>query len=287
VLLRAHPQCDFMKNQFFFLLILILSFSAFPWGRVRHETVAFIASENLSPKTAAAINPLLVGQTLEQVSTWADEIKPRRRSTAPWHYINLPVRQSALVSDIPRYFANQGHTNDDNVVRQIELDISLLKSGHGSLQEREYALWFLIHFIGDLHMPLHIADDNDRGGNSKQVRFFSPTSRSNKGHVTNLHSLWDNLIEVKAAEDPSILGSRLNSTISPSRIKKWATGSIEDWSLESYTLAKSAIYPGMNSGADFSILNRSYYSQMRPLIDEQLEKAGIRLAFVLNNIFAP
>lgn len=276
-----------MKSQFFFLLILIFSFSAFPWGRVGHETVAFIASQNLSPKTAAAINPLLVGQTLVQVSTWADEIKPHRRSTAPWHYINLPVCQPILVSDIPRYFANQGHTKDDNVICQIKIDISLLKSGRGSLQEREYALWFLVHFVGDLHMPLHIADDNDRGGNSKQVRFFSPTSRSNKGHVTNLHSLWDNLIEIKAAEDPAVLGNRLNTMLNPSQTKKWSTGSIEDWSLESYTLAKSAIYPDMNPGADFSILKRSYYSQMRPLVDEQLEKAGIRLAFLLNNIFDP
>jgi hypothetical protein len=276
-----------MKNQFVCLLILILSFSAFPWGRVGHQTVAFIASQNISPKTAAAISPLLVGQTLEQVSTWADEIKLRRRSTAPWHYIDLPVRQSVLISAIPRYFANQGHTLDDNIVRQIELDIPLLKSRHGSLQEREYALWFLVHFVGDLQMPLHIADDNDRGGNSKQVRFFSPTSRSNKGHVTNLHSLWDNLIEVKAAEDPLVLGNRLNSTINPSLIKKWSAGSISDWTLESYTLAKSAIYPGMNPGADFSILKRSYYSQMRPLVDEQLEKAGIRLAFILNSIFDP
>ena len=134
-------------------------------------------------------------------------------------------------------------------------------------------------------MPLHCADDNDAGGNDKQVRFFAPNSRG-RGHLDNLHSLWDNLIEVKVAEDSQELASRLIRQINASQRQKWASGSIDDWVFKSYDIAKSRIYPGFPAGPVSAFaLPRNYYAEMRPVVDLQLEKAGVRLARVLEGIY--
>ena len=147
--------------------------------------------------------------------------------------------------------------------------------------------WFLIHFIGDAHMPLHVSDDNDAGGNDKKVRFFAPTSISNKGHVTNLHSLWDNLVEVKAAEDPSELGEELNRKITPAEKQEWEKGSVESWTIETYMVSKTTIYRDLPKKYYGSVIvfPRGYYSKMRPVCDVQIEKAGVRLARVLKEVF--
>lgn len=153
------------------IIILFLSFNIFSWGRVGHETIAHIAQLNLSSATMDKIKPLLAGESLEDISTWADEIKPHNRSTAPWHFIDLPVRQNIMEQDIPAY-----GKGENNVISQIEIDIRELKSSRTPFKKKQEALKFLVHFIGDETMPLHCADDNDKGGNEKRVRFFAPSS---------------------------------------------------------------------------------------------------------------
>jgi hypothetical protein len=266
------------------LLLILLSLPAFPWGKVGHQTIAYIAEQNLDSLTLAKIKPLLSGESIEDVSIWADQYKTNHRNTGPWHYINLPVRQNLSVKDVAR-FETSGKPGA-NLISQINEDIALLKSGKGSFSEKQTALWFLIHFIGDLHMPLHVGEDSDRGGNGKPVRYFSPTSSSNKGHVTNLHSLWDNLVEVKAAEDPAELGAELNRKITDTEKVAWKSGTIEDWAVESYTVSKNTIYVGFSAGATETAvpLAKDYHSKMRPVCDEQIEKAGVRLAYVLEQV---
>jgi hypothetical protein len=266
------------------LFILLFSLPVFPWGRVGHSTVAYIAEKNLSPATLAKIKPYLEGESIEDVAVWADQYKESHRSTGPWHYIDLPTQQLVTVADIPHYCDQDKHPGGD-VVSQIKKDINDLKSPKASFKEKQYALWFLIHFIGDVHMPLHASDDSDAGGNDKKVRFFSPASRSNKGHVTNLHSLWDNLIEIKAAEDPVQFGEELNGEISAPEKQKWESGTIEDWTIESYMVAKNVIYQELPAASgNVIVLPRDYYSRMRPVVEEQIKKAGVRLARVLEEI---
>ena len=266
-------------------IVLLLVAVAFPWGKVGHQTIGYIAQANLSPATMEKLKPLLQGESLADISTWADEIKRKKRFTSAWHYIDLPIRENITESDIPRFYSKHGHT-DGNLVSQVKKEISDLRSGRGSLQDQQEVLKFLVHFIEDAHMPLHCADDNDAGGNDKKVWFFAPNSRSGRGHLDNLHSLWDNLIEVKAAEDPQELASRLIRQINASQRQKWASGSIDDWVFESYGIAKSRIYPGFPAGPVSAFaLPRNYFSEMRPVVDLQLEKAGVRLARVLEEIF--
>jgi len=176
---------------------------------------------------------------------------------------------------------------DNNILGQIHEDIDLLKNQKGSLKEQKQALWFLIHFMGDVHMPLHVGENNDRGGNEIKVRYFSPVSRSNIGHVTNMHSLWDNLIQIKAGEKYIGLCNDLNGNISIQDKNNWNRGSIEDWALDTYLISRNIIYrnlPEKNING-IVVLPRNYYAQNKPILDKQLEKAGIRLAKVLEDIF--
>ena len=273
------------KAPFILGLIFISIQTGHAWGPVGHETVAYIAEDNLSPATKEKISHILgpnVG--LADVANWADEIRRSHSNTAPWHFIDLEVRQKLTEADEPR-FCPQGNC----VVGQIDKDIAVLKSLTDQKKKLE-ALKFLIHFMGDIHQPLHCADDEDKGGNEKIVRYVKPGGRSRKGTKLKLHALWDHLIEVRTKEDPRDLATILESRITPTEKKKWRSGTAADWAWESYSIAKSKIYSefpdGPTSNRTGIPLPRDYYTnEMRHIAEEQLEKAGIRLAFVLENAF--
>ena len=184
-----------MKPKLFLVSTLLMVFfffgQAFPWGEVGHKTIAYIAEQNISPATLEKIKPLLAGASLESVSIWPDEIRPQRPETGAWHYINIPVRQDITVKDLPNYYTVKGQA-DNNVISQIKKDIQVLKDSKTGFPEKQEALKFLVHFMGDVHMPLHCGDDNDRGGNEKKVLFFKPTAPPDSGVVLKLHFLWTN-----------------------------------------------------------------------------------------------
>jgi hypothetical protein len=257
------------------------------WGGVGHQTVAYIAEDHLSPSSQAAIKEILgLDEDLASISTWADLIVQTRKETAPWHYIDLNVRQDQNEFDEPDFCPHH-----DCVVDQIGLDLEALKKPFASRREKQEALKFLVHFVGDLHQPLHCANDKDRGGNEKWFRFYS---RGEGGRFVwvNLHSFWDDLIEEKAKEDPRILATRLEREIGPKEEKEWAKGQPTDWAYESFQIAKYKIYSELPEGPllDKNRWGRDlpddYYSaEMRKIVDRQLEKAGMRLAFLLNQLF--
>jgi hypothetical protein len=266
-------------------LILLIFTNLYPWVKVGHQTIGCIAQMNLAPATLEKMKPLLEGGSLADISTWADDVKRDNRVTKTWHYINLPVREDITEKDLPRFFGTDDSTKD-NIISQVKKDIAALKDSGGPLDERREALKFLVHFIEDAHQPLHCADDGDRRGNFKQVKFIPPDSRKGRGKSIDLHLLWNSLLEVKAREEPGELAKRINGKCNAAQKQKWAGGSIEDWVYESYTIAKSKIYPGFPPGpvSEYT-LPKNYYDEMRPIVEEQLEKAGIRLAMVLEDVF--
>jgi S1/P1 Nuclease len=103
---------------------------------------------------------------------------------------------------------------------------------------------------------------------------------------TNLHALWDELIGVQAAEVPRDLATLLEKQITKDQLKVWASGAPEQWAWESYTVAHDSIYPQFKpgtTGANGVPLPPEYYSpKMRAIVNEQIERAGVRLAYVLN-----
>jgi hypothetical protein len=266
------------------LFFLIITTRAAAWGPVGHETIAYIAQDTLTPAAKAKIKSLLAqGDDLASISNWADKVRMfGRPDTAPWHFIDLPIRKDLKLKDEQDYCPNS-----DCVLNQLQIFQGILGDVSKPKSKRLEALKFIVHFMGDLHQPLHCADDNDRGGNEKLVRFKDP-GKPGHGAKIKLHALWDHLIESKTGEDPRELATALEKGITPGERAAWTKGSEKNWAFESYLIAKTKIYPGMDPGTqDYTDkpLPTNYFDKMRPIVDHQLEKAGIRLAFILNQIF--
>jgi len=248
------------------------------WGPTGHQVTAAIAEAHLTPKAKEAIATILgPGVHLADVSTWADEIKQQRPNTKPWHYIDLEIEDNVTVETEGDYCGRKSCVLD-----QIKSEIALLKNPSTSSPRKAEALKFLIHFMGDIHMPLHCADDHDGGGNGKKVRFM--------GRKMALHALWDDLIEKRDPGNAEELAPQLNKEISPTEAMDWAKGTVEDWIFEDYKLAKKTVYPDYHEkfreqGSQIVKLNAGYRDAMQPLVYQQLQKGGIRLATVLNQIF--
>jgi nuclease S1 len=145
--------------------------------------------------------------------------------------------------------------------------------------ERQQALKSLIHFIEDLHQPLHVGDTGSRGGNLIQVRFFNVGS--------NLHRVWDSQIMERHTENEQMWLRDLNSIANPKTVQEWAKGIPENWATESLQAAKVAdCLPGTNAVMKSgTTLSDDYARMAMPIIQQQLAKAGIRIPWMLNEIF--
>jgi nuclease S1 len=237
------------------------------WGPEGHRVVAVIAQMNLTPEARERVNALLGPyNSLGAIASWADDTRVDYPDTGPWHYIDIPLDSNAIdmARDCP-----QGKC----VIAQIEKFEAVLKDPRASEADRRAALKFVVHFVGDLHQPLHAEDNHDQGGNQVQVTFF--------GQPTNLHSVWDSgiLNHIKPYGNP--LAEELNSRITPEERKQWAQGRLEDWALESHRLARDVAYKRLPPGPT-PALGQEYVDAATPVVETQLEKAGIRLADILN-----
>jgi hypothetical protein len=240
----------------------------FGWGRDGHRLIAAIATQYLTSQTRSSIESLLEpGETPESVSTWADEIRNARQETSTWHYINIPVTERR--GDWKRFCPDSG------CVPSIVLAMAAkLKDTRLSRAERAEALKFLIHFVGDLHQPLHAGDRGDRGGNDVPVVFL--------GRAGNLHSLWDTSLLAWAIEREPSLKDRLISPVSGSGQKQLSRGSIADWAWQSRDLARDVAYAFLPSERPAK-LEADYGGKALPSIELQLRRAGLRLARLLND----
>jgi len=169
-----HLKADQRRGRSLFVSALALLISiqmsapAWAWGPLGHRIISRIAEKNLNPKAKAAIAALLdEGESIADASTWADENCGRLPKTAPWHYVDVPL-------DEPRYdrkFSGDVSTKGCVVDKINEFKVTL-KDPARSVEDRRFALPFLIHLVQDLHMPLHVGDNHDKGGNQTQVRFY-------------------------------------------------------------------------------------------------------------------
>jgi len=279
-------------NRWLFLtlsLVLSLPSSLWAWGSVGHKTIAFIAQDRLTPQARQAVRRILGSdKSLASVSTWADVVAHSvRPETGPWHYIQVNVRQDENVYDLSGLCKNH-----DCVVDQIERDETVLKDPNAKLSAKREALCFLVHFVGDIHQPLHCAEDNDRGGNEKWFRYYPAGNGVGRYTWVNLHGFWDDLLELHAKEKPGKFARQLESDITEQQAADWQKGTAKDWAFESYKIARDAIYSGLKPGPIQKSfrwgqdLPSDYYGDtMRRVVERRLEAAGVRLAWVLNQIF--
>jgi nuclease S1 len=249
----------------------------FAWGVEGHRIIAAIAADELTPAAKSQIEQLLASGdargAMMDASTWADEIRSQRPQTASWHFVDIPIgsagydyvrdciRQNCVVSQI------------DRVERALG-DKRVLASG------RAEALRFLIHFIGDVHQPLHAADNRDKGGNATRVIL--------DGRRTNLHAVWDVDVVRALGRSPEEITAQLEREITSADMRTWQMGNGLDWALESFRIASREIYAKLFSPSGTEapiILAPEYPTAESALVRQQLEKAGVRLAWALNQAF--
>jgi hypothetical protein len=251
-----------------FALTLLAVSSALGWGREGHRVVATIAERHLTARAREHVRQILgTDGSMAALSTWADEIRPSRPQTAPWHYIDIPLNASAIdpASDCP---------NGDCVIAAITRFVAVLRDNASSANARNEALKFVVHFVADLHQPLHCADNHDRGGNDVHVTFF--------GENANLHSVWDTLLIERIDPNTENYAKRLDAALADSDKSTFERGTVEDWVLESHAVAQKVAYGALPPGQTLD-LGSDYFQAAAPAVDLQLQKAGIRLASILDD----
>ena len=269
---------------------------AYAWGDLGHEVVGLIASNYLAPAVRTKVNAVLAGDTthltantmIDSEATWADKFRDsssaHRTQTAKWHFVDLEIAAPNLTSAcfgrpaLPAgALASNGPANDCVVDKIEELQAELLSSATTATELRE-ALQFILHFVGDIHQPLHSSDDNDAGGNDKTVT--APGIASN-----SLHHYWDTEFVNLLGSSESAIAQSLIANITAAQRTQWSAGTADDWAMESFTIAQNHTYgllPAPNSTNHYS-LPASYVTDAKSVVATQLSKAGVRLAFVLNN----
>ena len=173
---RSRCSPSFVFALFFGGATLHATLPATRWWDLGHRIVARLADLRLTPHTRDAVREILDGQRMDDASVWADDIKNYRHDADPLHYVNIPLRTNIYV---PSQHCPKGLC----IIAAIEHDRRVLADPRARHDDKAEALRFLIHFMGDLHQPLHDADNADRGGNQRLVNFL--------GHDTNLHKVWD------------------------------------------------------------------------------------------------
>ncbi len=236
------------------------------WGQSGHRATGEIAQSYLSKDAKKKIAKILNGKSLAFVSTYGDEIKSdsEYRKYGPWHYVNLPGGATI-------YKAEDANPDGD-LLMGIRKCVQVLKDKNSPTEEKEFYLKMLVHFMGDLHQPLHTGRGEDKGGNDIQVRWF--------GDGSNLHRVWDS--EMIDSYDMSYTELASNTKVlSKAQTKSIASGTFEDWMYESKKLSER-VYASAQVGENLSY---RYMYDWFPVVGEQLQKGGIRLAQVLNEIF--
>lgn len=276
---------------------------AHAWGDEGHEIVGLIAQHYLEPSVATKVNSMLATDTtglttnknIDMEATWADHY--REHSTANydethyWHFVDLEISGPP---DMMKACNNEPPLNgapafpgvaNDCVVDKINEFAAELKDPATSAEEKLYALQFLLHFVGDLHQPLHSSDDNDAGGNNKKVKAVPALPKSAKGSTGKLHGFWDNQFVALQGQNETTIANKLIKKITKAKRAQWAKGTANDWAIETYGVSKVNTYgplPAPDATGTYT-LSASYVTNAKGVVAGQLSKAGVRLAFVLNN----
>jgi len=313
-----------------FAPILILGVTSLPapahaWGCEGHQVIALLAEKHLTPHALAMAKKILAegpidpslsryckaGGTdpLADAATWADDFRTQHPETGPWHYVDIPLGTTRR--DVEKFC----DPKESCVTHAITDQLAVLRSLQADPQKRADALRFLIHFVGDLHQPLHAATNNDQGGNCVPVAFFDalPQLRNpqTESYAPNLHGVWDTNILERATSGKTVdqVVVELDESFRK-KIARWQLGvaDVDAWAWEGYQLAVKRVYSELpvripveapkliTSCADdnhvstrMQELNERvvdpYQNMAIPIVRERLAQAGARLALLLNQLW--
>jgi len=259
-----------MRYTFLLIVFFLLQLSsAWSWTELGHKTTVAVSEKAMSPKTLERLQDLLSTDDLTYLSTWADRAKKKDpyKHTASWHFANLNADESYL--DNPMY-------SKGDVVRATNYCYKLLKdyvqNGQGKKSKAVDAAKFLLHFVADMHNPMHMGKPGDRGGNDIVVYWY--------GERTNLHFVWDGDILDAHRNAPEDLADKLvdyyGNTIKSDKVDiiAWADGT-RDVANMAYIIP------------DDGQLGETYQKHFKPIAMKLLWAGGLHLAKVMNIIFDP
>ena len=268
------------------LLTLAISPAALAWSALGHRMVGELAQRHISPAALAQVELLLAGEpdpTLAGVADWADRLRdldPERfKATSRWHYVNTPP---GLDCD---YDAARDCPGGNCVIGAIQAQRRILADRSQSLEARRDALKFIVHFVGDVHQPMHANNHDDLGGNRYQVSLrteLQPEAYARKHYVdgvmgTNLHSIWDYYILGTEGLSLAQYSDRLDALPWPPMPADGPQTGPEAWAGESCRLIEARhVYP------DGHKMDRSYLDEYRPLAEQRVRQAAWRLAQILD-----
>jgi hypothetical protein len=273
------------------VLLALVPVPALAWGEYAHRQTASIALANVAPEVRAKVRALLAREkdlgtpncplkTLEDAAVWADCVRAegwRWGYTAAWHYRTAPVCKA---------FDARGNCPGGNcVTAQIVRAQRVLADERLPAAVRLEALAFMVHFAGDVHMPLHSGDNEDRGGNDREADYGIIPS-------LNLHWIWDGPLAERAISDPADPVVRVYSAAERAEL---AGGTPDDWGRESWEIARSFVYPTAFDTEDLcsqplpdkTALSQEDIVRGVPIARQRVVQAGLRIARLLDEAFRP
>jgi hypothetical protein len=311
-----------------FLVICALAFACAPsvqaWGCKGHQTAALLAEKHLSPEAKQMVQTLLTQNPIDPAlkrfcgsfgldpmadsATWADDERAQDPTTGPWHFIDIPLG----VTDEKKVESFCGA--EGCVTKAITQQLAILKDKTASGANRANALRFIIHFVGDLHQPLHGTTNDDRGGNCVPVKYFNRNPHAkNNSYTPNLHHIWDTEIVERDMEGADVeeFANTLDAKFTDS-LAEWQQGGmqLDAWAWESHQHSVDTAYGALpvhiapepdvpvNSCADdhniglrmlhkHIVVGAGYQDVAAAVAEERIAQAGIRLAMILNDAAKP
>ena len=257
-------------NKFLFFCLFFSSLDASAWWDTGHKMVCDQAYELLTPTAVKAVDPLIEEHGSFGIAClWADWIKGERKDTRSWHYINLPdAEQNTYKAKCPE---------NGCLIASFHEQVDILMDESRSFREREEALWFVGHFVGDIHQPMHVGFPEDRGGNNHKLTFSN-------GGKTNMHSVWDGQIiehmELLYGQDYLLLKvtKKINELLDNNHSQE-----IESWAQESRNLAMQPSVGYRNNV--LKVVTDKYMESHFDIVQERIALGAIRLSQTLNRLY--
>lgn len=248
------------------LAVFVVVAEAYAWGQKGHDVTCTIAGRHLTKKARKQVRRLLAGRSMVYWSNWLDNAShtPQYAYTKTWHYKN--VDEGVAYEQAP--LEPKGDVVE--ALRKLAHDLSDATADDG---QKALALKMFIHLVGDLHQPMHMGHKTDLGGNRHRVRFF--------GRDTNLHSIWDTDVLEHGHKWSHTEWAEELDRVGKAEMQEICQGSLDDWARETQHLA-TGIYDATPQDANLSY---DYLAQWVPMAERQLLRGGLRLAYLLNNIF--
>ncbi|MGQ3213626.1 MAG: S1/P1 nuclease [Shinella sp.] len=265
-------------------LVIIGPISALAWGQEGHSIVAEIAQRRLSPQAATMVSTLLgPGVSLGSIASWADDARDARPTTYNWHFVSIPIGRATYD---PTIDCKPDAAKGDCVVAEVERARKEMNCATDQAARAE-ALKFLVHFVGDLHQPFHtVLEEIGMNNHSVTTRIGGETCGKScafyqlKSTDENLHTVWDSSLIKKEVYGWGAYVDRLESGwLETANVVTVQAGDPASWAVETHVVAMK-VYADTPTD---NFLDDAYFDKEIGVVDQQLGRAGLRLAKLLSD----